>query len=534
MPDRPQHQHIPDLPRYLGEWPSEGSELDNASPSAKRAAQASWNLFELLEYSKKVTINLVVISVGAILLLVIWRSVTDDSITMEPIAAAKELDEHLGSENLGQRLMDRLRAIIAGTTATRGAMFVESYAERGKEVDGTRILLGSDKSGEILSKINVPESGISLQAIAALLRSHFGPPETRLGGNLTVERAPGIWAPPVKYVFLIRLDRGGTRQSSLISGDSLDDVLTKAALRIIEWTDPYSLGLHYYSKQAWDDMNVPIRALLAEKEENKQKLGLMLRAMKHVNKKQLPDALSDYRRAVDLDPRFAEAHLALANTYMQSFKVTDAFKMYRRTAELATNSASAYRLWAIAARDHLDPDDCVAELALDVAAVMPEAMLGFFGTLRRAATPQPCHELAAALFQRARNANPLSASTYNSWAILHARRQEHDLAIEKYRKALDIDDRYVVALTNWALTLQAKAGDDREGQEKAKRKFEESLAVDPKAAHTLFTYAKLLEKLDDKAAAIQRYEQAVASDAERYGYLKPHIEELKRQTAQPD
>jgi tetratricopeptide (TPR) repeat protein len=536
MPDRPQHQYTPDLPRHLGDWPPEGSELDTASPPARRAAQTSWNLFELLEHSRKVIINLVVISVGAILLLVIWRSVTDDSITMEPIAATKEVDENLGGENVGQRLLDRVRTIIAVTIATRGTFFAESHADLGKEVDSTRILLGSDKSGEILSKINVPESGVSLQAIATLLRSNFGPPEVRLGGNLTMERAPGTWAPPAKYLFLIRLDRGSTRQSSLVQGDSLDEVLQKTALRIIEWTDPFSFGLYHHSKRAWDDMDAPIRTLLAEKDEDKRKLGLVLRAMKHAGRKEHPNALRDYQHAVDLDPRFADAHLALANTYMAMAtpRPKDAFKTYRRAAELATNPAPAYRLWAIAARDHVEAEDCAAELALDVAAVMPEPMLGFFGVPLSALAAEPCHELAIGLFQRARTANPLSASTYNSWGILHARRQEYDRAIQKYSKALDIDDRYALALTNWALALKDKARDNREGLLRAAKKFEESLAVDPKATNTYIAYARLLEKLGDKEAAIQRYEQALATDPEKNKYLKSRIEYLKRPASPPE
>jgi len=135
-----------------------------------------------------------------------------------------------------------------------------------------------------------------------------------------------------------------------------------------------------------------------------------------------PKVINAARKALELDPDLAEAHVLLANIYMRQWKWAEADAEYRRALDLNPNDSAAY--------------------------------LGFSDWLL-------CHgrmEEALAWARRARDLDPLGPSGHAvAWTLLNARR--YDEAIREFRDVLAVrpDDRFPLWPLGWALICNHQA-----------------------------------------------------------------------------
>jgi TolB-like protein/DNA-binding winged helix-turn-helix (wHTH) protein/Flp pilus assembly protein TadD len=129
-----------------------------------------------------------------------------------------------------------------------------------------------------------------------------------------------------------------------------------------------------------------------------------------------PKVINAARKALELDPDLADAHVLLANVYMRQWKWAEAEAEYRRALDLNPNDAAAY--------------------------------YGFSDWLL-------CHgrmEEALAWARRARDLDPLGPSGHTiAWTLLNAHR--YDEAIREFRDALAVrpDDKFPLWPLGWAL-----------------------------------------------------------------------------------
>ena len=129
-----------------------------------------------------------------------------------------------------------------------------------------------------------------------------------------------------------------------------------------------------------------------------------------------PKVINAARKALELDPDIAEAHVLLANIYMRQWKWAEAEAEYRRALDLNPNDSAAY--------------------------------LGFSDWL----LCQGRMEEALAWARRARDLDPLGPSGQTvAWTLLNARR--YDEAIREFRDVLAVrpDDRFPLWPLGWAL-----------------------------------------------------------------------------------
>jgi TolB-like protein/DNA-binding winged helix-turn-helix (wHTH) protein/Flp pilus assembly protein TadD len=135
-----------------------------------------------------------------------------------------------------------------------------------------------------------------------------------------------------------------------------------------------------------------------------------------------PKVISAAQKALELDPKLADAHVELANIYMRQWKWAEAETEYRRALDLNPNDAAAH--------------------------------VGFSDWLL-------CHgrtEEALAWARRARDLDPLGTSGHTiGWTLFNAHR--YDDAIREFRDVLAVrpDDRLPLMPLGWALICNHQA-----------------------------------------------------------------------------
>jgi TolB-like protein/DNA-binding winged helix-turn-helix (wHTH) protein/Flp pilus assembly protein TadD len=135
-----------------------------------------------------------------------------------------------------------------------------------------------------------------------------------------------------------------------------------------------------------------------------------------------PKVINAARKALELDPDLADAHVMLANMYTRQWKWAEAEAEYRRALDLNPNDAAAHD--------------------------------GFSDWLL-------CHgrmEEALAWARRARDLDPLGASGHTiAWTLFNAHR--YDEAIREFRDVLAVrpDDRFPLWPLGWALICNHQA-----------------------------------------------------------------------------
>src|SRR5271156_683042 len=145
-----------------------------------------------------------------------------------------------------------------------------------------------------------------------------------------------------------------------------------------------------------------------------------------------PRVISAARKALELDPDLADAHVLLANMYMRQWKWAEAEAEYKRALDLDPNDAAAH--------------DRFSDWLL-------------------------CHgrmEEALAWARRARDLDPLGPSGHTiGWTLLNAHR--YDEAIREFRNALAVrpEDRLPLWPLGWALICNHQAEEAISELEKA-------------------------------------------------------------------
>ena len=135
-----------------------------------------------------------------------------------------------------------------------------------------------------------------------------------------------------------------------------------------------------------------------------------------------PKVINAARKALELDPDLADAHVLLANMYMRQWKWAEAEAEYKRALDLNPNDAAAH--------------DRFSDWLL-------------------------CHgrmEEALAWARRARDLDPLGTSGHTiAWTLLNAHR--YDEAIREFRNVLAVrpDDRLPLWPLGWALICNQQA-----------------------------------------------------------------------------
>ena len=270
------------------------------------------------------------------------REMRREDIEIAPIQVPVRLAEAgLSPDVVALRLLDQV--VLVQNTVT---------AER---LGQQRLELAGDQPD-----FNVPIAGLSLRALATLLRSVFGKPSRRITGEIVLERgelklrlrlagygliadidgialeavdqllaraAPEIWRVIQPRLYAWHMAQNEPDQA--IVRDRLRALLRSAGGDIATETTARGLmGRSYLregrARDAFDVAEIMINA------NPDQGAAWYLRGLAQFRMGRVEAALEDYRRAQQLDPRAIWVHVALAEVYVQAGKLDEALSEIRK------------------------------------------------------------------------------------------------------------------------------------------------------------------------------------------------------------
>ena len=279
---------------------------------------------------------------AAAFVLLLLREMRREDIEIAPIQVPAKLAEAgLSADVVALRLLDQV--ILVQNTVT---------AER---LGQQRLELAGDQPD-----FNVPIAGLSLRALATLLRSVFGTPSKRITGEIVLEKD--------QLKLRLRLaGRGLIADIDGVQSDAVDRLLTMAAPEIWRVIQPRLYAWHVAQTEpnqavVRDKMRALLRAASGDVATENTVRGLMgrsylregrardafevaevmvhnspemgaawyLRGVAQFRLGRIEAALEDYRRAQQLDPRGVWVHVAVAEAYAHSGRLDEALTEIRK------------------------------------------------------------------------------------------------------------------------------------------------------------------------------------------------------------
>jgi tetratricopeptide (TPR) repeat protein len=388
-----------------------------------------WKIAGLwLKGLRMLAVDLAGIAGVVVLVAFVWREATRETVHIDPIGVPPSLAEDgFTGEVLAQRLMDQIIEIQAKASTTMP-----------KRKIGVAFLQ---------TDFVVPGVGFSVGTAAGFVGEMLGTRRTRVRGEFT--RQDDL------YVLTLRVDgREAIARTDPVARKDLDKALKSGAEKIVRVSEPYVLASYYYDvdktlalaeadeiiKNGGDDVESVVRSY-------------NLRGLIFADRKQVEEAIGNYRTAIEIDPEFSLSYGNLAAAFEDSKRIDEALAVYR-TLVTIEQSPAAYNNLARLLVEKNEVDEAIEY-----------------------------YRKAIALDQ--------------SIAILHSnlgeafrRRKELDDAMTSLLTAIKRDAKYAPAYFNLALVYR-----DKNEIEQAIAYLHQSIAADPKLAVVHYELGLMLDRL---------------------------------------
>ncbi|MDJ0824741.1 MAG: tetratricopeptide repeat protein [Rhodobacter sp.] len=375
-----------------------------ATEEGRQAKTSRWQRFaDRLASLRKVTVDaLVLVSVLALVAFAVV-DLMRDRIVIEEIALPEALQEQ-------------------GFTGVVAANWLWDAMLKIQEDSGTRkehaSLLGASRQFDLVE----PGSGVSLQALSAMLRGLFGRDRTRIAGEV-------ICGDPKCSREMLSLHLrvfSGARMRPIgigpVNGRTIAGYFADTALEVMKEVDPYTAAWYLYDAAGAHDAGVIIARNLV-KEDHPQSAwaaNLIGNAARRDGRDEA--AIEWYERALTLSeehgpPDFALPYNGWGNALNELRRHEEATQKFQQATELDPSDAYPWNGWG-----------------------------NSLGALGRQAEAIEKYRQATELDQDF--AHPL-----NGWGNNLSALGRHEEAIEKYRRAAELDPSDAMPLENWGISL---------------------------------------------------------------------------------
>jgi tetratricopeptide (TPR) repeat protein/serine/threonine protein kinase len=222
-----------------------------------------------------------------------------------------------------------------------------------------------------------------------------------------------------------------------------------------------------------------------------------------VAKGQLDEAISHLEKAVDLDPKYAQAYSNLGGALVSKHRPDEAITHLKEAIRLDPKLAAAHSNFGSALEDKHLLDDAIAEHRIAVALAPKDAKA--HANLGSALADKRLWDEAITELNKAIDIDPKLPRIHYVLADALLRKGQLDEAIREYRKAIDQDPRDPKPHSYLGVALKAKGQLD-----KAIEECQKAVDLDPNLAMARYNLGVVLYtkgRLDD---AIAEYRKAVA------------------------
>ncbi len=346
----------------------------------------------------------------AIIIVLLWKALTQKTIAVAPIAVPRMLAENgYTADVAAQRLHDTLNK------------FVEDAQTRWKAPE---VALQAD-----LPSIVVPAIGLSLETIAADIRTFFYiARRSNISGELTIVQKQ-LW---------LRLRMNGQDFFTSPNGvdpEHPDELFATAAEKVFELADPPIAASSLSERDPGKSLEIA-RQIIASRPETDQSVPWAHTLVAYILSRQhkTDEAITEFRKAIELDPRYALPHYNLGVALREQGKTEEAIAEYRKAIELDPRDASPHYNLGNALHGQHKTEEAIAE------------------------------------YRKAIELDPRLALAHNNLGIALSSQGKTEEASAEYRKALELDPRDADSRHNLAAILlkQGKTKEADAEDQKAK------------------------------------------------------------------
>jgi tetratricopeptide (TPR) repeat protein len=155
---------------------------------------------------------------------------------------------------------------------------------------------------------------------------------------------------------------------------------------------------------------------------------------------QLPQAISDHTRAIELNPKLSEAYYNRGNDYDELGQLPQAISDYTKAIELNPKFAEAYYNRGVAYDDLGQLTQAISDYskAIELNPKYAEAYSNRGVTYRKLGQDTQ----AISDYTKAIELNPKFAEAYNNRGVIYGKLGQHTQAISDYTKAIELNPKY--------------------------------------------------------------------------------------------
>ena len=410
--------------------------------------------------------------------MVTYRVFHDRSVQIGIMVVPKDFEDRgYTSRTVGERLRYEIDQIVRKT---------QTYAKK------EQFAFAGDSE---LVDIEVPKTDLSFYSVVRFLQDSLGLQPLQVTGEITEDK-DGLIA-TVSISHSLRLVSDPVFERTKPQGD-FKSLIEEMAQSTLELIDPYVLAMHAQDNH---DQHSTLQ-FISECDGTLAKWGWNLWGNVLVDDKRYDEAIEKYEKAIELDPKFAEAYYNWGNALDDNPDpdYDGAIEKYEKAIELDPKFAIAYTGWGYALQAKPDPDyDGAIEKYEKAIELDPNYALTYYNLGSTFMNkPDPDYDGAIRELKKAIELGPKNADAYNNlgWTFIHKPDPDYDGAIKELKKAIELDPKFAKAYDNWGIALDDEPNHDYDG---AIEKCQKAIELDPNYAMA-YDDLNLVIRRDDQAA----------------------------------
>ena len=436
---------------------------------------------------------LMVALVAVAIAVISYRELNRDVLVIYPFSVPKQYsDSGLTGEVIASRIADAIDDIQTAETSMRIDEIIRPSGSR------------------LRPSIEMPGTGIGLQAVTQILREVFQVHPKHVSGEITLSPPGEKLTQQSEVVVTFRVSISDGRAShAQVSTLALDPKVAakRTAEAILAIINPYVLAVYEFDRGDEEAALALITQLLEATQVDKLQIVAAYTLWGMVLSKQgkLPEAIAKYQKAIEFDPKYPPPYTNWGNALAKQGKLTEAIAKYQKAIELDPKHALRYMNWGNALYQQGKLSEAITKYRKAIE-LDPKRALTYVNW-GNALYQQGKVSEAIAKYQKCIELDPKHPSSYRNWgSVLHDQGKLAE-AIAKFQKCIELDPKDALAYGYWgkALSEQGKLTE-------AIAKFQKAIELDPKDALPYYNWGLVLFQQGKLTAAIAKYRKAIELD----------------------